>query len=47
MSKFSFDGQPNLRLLTNNQIKTIHEKALYILEKTGVKFDSKDALTIL
>ena len=47
MSKFSFDGQPNLRLLTNKQIETIHEKALYILEKTGVKFDSEDALTIL
>ena len=47
MSKFSFDGQPNLRLLTNQQIEMIHERALYILDKTGVKFDSEDALKIL
>ncbi len=47
MSKFSFDGQPNLRLLTNQQIEMIHERALYILDQTGVKFDSEEALKIL
>ena len=47
MAKFSFEGQPSLRLLSNEQIKMMHEKALHILECTGVKFESEEALTIL
>jgi trimethylamine--corrinoid protein Co-methyltransferase len=47
MGKFTFDGQPKLRLLSDEQIKLIHEKALYILETTGVRFESDEALKIL
>ena len=47
MAKFSFEGQPSLRLLTNEQIATLHEKALEVLETTGVKFESEEALQIL
>ena len=47
MGKFTFATQPTLRVLTNSEIETIHEKALYILAHTGVKFDSEDALQIL
>lgn len=47
MVKFTFESQPGLRLLSNEQIETIHEKALYILETAGVKFDSEEALKIL
>lgn len=47
MEKYSFDSQPRLRLLSEEDIKLIHEKALYILENTGVKFESKEALDIL
>jgi trimethylamine---corrinoid protein Co-methyltransferase len=43
MAKFSFEGQPSLRLLTNEQIATLHEKALEVLETTGVKFESEEA----
>lgn len=36
---------PNLRLkvLTDDQVETIHEASLRILERTGVRFDSEDA----
>lgn len=47
MEKFSFKGQPRLRLLSDEQIELMHEKALYILENTGVKFESEEALKIL
>lgn len=47
MEKYRFDSQPRLRLLSEEDIKLIHEKALYILENTGVKFESKEALDIL
>lgn len=47
MEKYRFDSQPRLRLLSEGDIKLIHEKALYILERTGVKFESKEALDIL
>ena len=47
MEKYTFAGQPRLRLLSDEQIKLFHEKALYILEKTGVKFESEEALKIL
>lgn len=47
MAKFSFNRQAKYRLLEKEEIKTIHEKALFILEHTGVKFDSEEALKIL
>ncbi|MGI6685272.1 MAG: trimethylamine methyltransferase family protein [Bacillota bacterium] len=47
MAKFSFNRQAKYRLLREEEIKTIHEKALFILERTGVKFDSEEALKIL
>ncbi|MEW5784498.1 MAG: trimethylamine methyltransferase family protein, partial [Bacillota bacterium] len=47
MEKFTFKGQPRLRLLSDEQIELMHEKALYILESAGVKFESDEALKIL
>lgn len=47
MDKYSFAGQPKLRLLSDDQVKLIHEKALHVLEQTGVKFESEEALNIL
>ena len=47
MEKFTFKGQPKLRLLTDEQIQLMHEKALYVLEHAGVKFESDEALKIL
>lgn len=47
MGKFTFEGQPKLRLLSDEQIKLIHEKALHILETAGVRFESDEALKIL
>jgi trimethylamine--corrinoid protein Co-methyltransferase len=47
MAKFSFQRQAKYRLLSEDEIKTIHEKALIIIENTGVKFDSEEALKIL
>ncbi len=47
MGKFTFDGQPKLKLFTDEQIKLIHEKALDVLETTGVRFESEEALRIL
>ncbi len=47
MDKYTFSGQPVLRLLSDEQIKLIHEKALNILETSGIKFESDEALKIL
>ncbi|MDW7738810.1 MAG: trimethylamine methyltransferase family protein [Bacillota bacterium] len=47
MEKYTFTGQPKLRILTDEQIKLIHLEALHVLEKTGVKFESEEALKIL
>lgn len=47
MTKFSFDSQPAYRILTNEQILAIHEKALFLLENTGVRFNCDEALKIL
>ncbi len=47
MEKFSFASQPRLRFLSDEQIVTVHQKALHILEKTGVYFDCDEALAIL
>ena len=47
MEKFTFKGQPKLRLLTDEQIQLMHEKALHVLEHAGVKYESDEALKIL
>ncbi len=47
MKKYTFEGQPSLRLLSDEQVELIHEKALQVLEKTGVMFESEEALRIL
>ncbi len=47
MGKFTFESQPKLKVLTEAQIVTIHEKALEILEHTGVYFQGEEALEIL
>lgn len=47
MEKFSFKSQPKLRLLSDEQIVTIHENALNLLENTGVFFPDAEALEIL
>ncbi len=45
--KFSFENQPKFAILSNSQIRLIHEKALHLLESTGVNFQSQEALNIL
>ena len=47
MAKFKFDNQPRLTHLTESQVKMMHEKALEILERAGVYFQSEAALKIL
>lgn len=47
MEKFSFQDQPQLKMLTNDQISIVHEKALELLENTGVYFQSEEALNVL
>ncbi|HVI40658.1 MAG TPA: trimethylamine methyltransferase family protein, partial [Anaerovoracaceae bacterium] len=47
MEKFTFKSQPKLRMLSDEQIVTIHEKALNILENTGIYFQGDEALQVL
>ena len=47
MGKFTFDNNAMLKVLTIENIKTIHKNALHILEHTGVHFWSSSVLDIL
>jgi len=47
MEKYTFAGQPRLRMISGDQIKMVHEKALRVLETAGAKFESEEALKIL
>jgi len=47
LAKFIFDKQPKLTYLTESQVKEIHAKALEILERAGVYFQSAEVLKIL
>ncbi|MEL7564597.1 MAG: trimethylamine methyltransferase family protein [Dehalobacterium sp.] len=48
MAKFSFENiKQQLRLLSNEQIKQVHENALDLLDNVGIYFDSLEALEIL
>ena len=44
MNKFTFDNMPQLRVLGNEQVKEMHEKALYVLENLGIIFAYDEAL---
>lgn len=46
-SKFTFGSMPQLRVLTDNQVEEVHEKAMYVLENLGIVFDYDEALDIL
>jgi trimethylamine---corrinoid protein Co-methyltransferase len=47
MAKFTFNNQPKLRLLTDEEILIINKKALEVLERAGAYFDSEEALQVL
>ena len=47
MAKFAFENQPKLTYITEPQVKLLHEKALEVLERTGVYFQSGKVLDIL
>lgn len=47
MEKFTFKYQPKLRMLSDDQIVAIHDRALDILENTGVYFQGEEALQVL
>ena len=47
MAKLSLSGQPALRLLSNEEIETIHLSSLKILEELGVMVQSDNALKLL
>ena len=47
MAKFTFDHQPKLRLLSNEEILLVNQNALEVLERAGAFFDSEEALQIL
>lgn len=47
MSKFVFDNSPGIKILTEEQVKNIHEEALRVLENMGIIFDNDEALDIL
>ncbi|MDR1495816.1 MAG: trimethylamine methyltransferase family protein [Clostridiales Family XIII bacterium] len=47
MKRYSFDTQPKIRYLSDDEIVRVHEGALRILEGTGVLFEGAEALSIL
>lgn len=47
MANFSFQSMPLLQVLSQQEILQIHEKALELLESTGVKFEHPEALQLL
>lgn len=47
MDKFKFDTLPQLRVLNDDQIKEMHEKAMYVLENLGIIFAYDRALDVL
>lgn len=47
MTKFAFSNMPLLRILTRDDILTIHNASLDLLEKVGVKIYSNKALQLL
>jgi trimethylamine--corrinoid protein Co-methyltransferase len=47
MEKFSFSNKPYLNILSDDDVLTIHEQALTVLEDVGVRFQSETALSEL
>ena len=47
MGKFEFDKTQQIHVLSEEQVKTVHEKALYILENMGMTFAYEEALDYL
>ena len=47
MDKFSFENMPQLKVLSDEQVKEMHEKALYVLENLGIVFAYDEALDLL
>lgn len=47
MTKFSFTTEPQLKILTRDNVETIHTTSLRILEQVGVTIDNRQALEIL
>ena len=47
MAKLSFSGQPALRLLSSEEIETIHLSSLKVLEELGVMIQSDNALKLV
>jgi trimethylamine--corrinoid protein Co-methyltransferase len=47
MKEFSFDTQPKVRVLTDDEILAVHDGTMRVLEEAGVLFESDKALDIL
>lgn len=47
MGKFVYDNSQQFKILTEEQVRTVHEKALYVLENLGIIVDYDEALDIL
>lgn len=47
MGKFVYDNSQQFKILTEEQVKTMHEKALYVLENLGIIVAYDEALDIL
>lgn len=47
MKKFEFDENMQLKIMSEEQVKEIHEKALYVLENLGMIFAYDEALDLL
>ena len=47
MSKFVFDNSPGIKVLTEDQVKKVHQEALRVLENMGVIFDYPEAREVL
>lgn len=47
MSKFEYDESLQLKILTEDQVKEMHETALHVLENLGIIFAYDEALDIL
>ena len=47
MKKFIYDESMQFRIMTEKQVKEVHESALYVLENLGMIFAYEEALRLL
>ncbi len=47
MKKFTYDESMQFRIMTEKQVKEVHESALYVLENLGMIFAYEEALRLL